>query len=64
MKQAKSSNHSHYSCAECSIKFTKYYFSCPFCDKLISANVPYYVVGSVGVMGVLLTAILTTISQV
>lgn len=55
--------HSHTACSECSVKFTKYYLSCPFCDKIISANLPYYVVASVGVFGILLTAIFTTISQ-
>ena len=63
MKQSKSKKQSHYACADCSVKFTKQYLACPFCDKIIAANLPYYVVASVGVFGILLTAILTTISQ-
>ncbi|HEY0426984.1 MAG TPA: hypothetical protein VGC76_04180 [Pyrinomonadaceae bacterium] len=63
MRQIKSKIHPHYVCSSCEVTFTKYYFSCPFCDKLITANVPYYIAGSLGVFGILLTAILTTISR-
>lgn len=63
MKHSKSRKHAHYACAECSVKFNKYYLNCPFCDKIISANLPYYVAGLVGVFSILLTAILATISR-
>jgi hypothetical protein len=63
MNTSKSKRHSHTACSDCSVKFTKYYLACPFCDKIIAANLPYYVVGSFGVFGILLVAILTTINQ-
>ena len=63
MKHSKSKRYAHYACAECSVKFTKYYLACPFCDTIIAANLPYYVAGSIGVLSILLTAIFATISR-
>jgi hypothetical protein len=63
MKHNKARKYSHYACADCSVKFTKYYFACPFCDKLITANVPYFVAGFIGVFAILMATILTTLSQ-
>ncbi|MDQ6788147.1 MAG: hypothetical protein M3033_15185 [Acidobacteriota bacterium] len=55
MKHGKSKRNAGNYCFGCSVKFSKYRLTCPFCRKVIIGNLPILIISLLGIVGVLFT---------